>query len=308
VRDLAPAISPLALADFEQARLRLDRMARTVPLEEPWAAPRPARWDERTFAGWIRRNVRTGGARRLFELATRPLATCLFDDLRQVRFLAAPDRERRPDQRASLRRSQHVVNRHHRIDAVSNHPVAEGPLRGQQGRGNGLGRKLVIALAHEILLSLAIGRLPQIADQAFHMRAKQADEIFGRFRLSLRPINRNFGRPPVALDLERHGRGKNRPAGIAQQLRWASGKDLPNRRQVEHRNRLSRGDGLAGTALGTGRIDQGTIFAESDVTLRLGPRGIVAGRRFSLSANPYGPVENPLGAALSNSGGHDTSC
>ncbi len=42
VRDLARAISPLAQADFEQARARLDRMAREVPLEEPWMAPKAA--------------------------------------------------------------------------------------------------------------------------------------------------------------------------------------------------------------------------------------------------------------------------
>ena len=40
VRDLARAISPLALADLEQARARLDRMARQVPLDAPWTAPR----------------------------------------------------------------------------------------------------------------------------------------------------------------------------------------------------------------------------------------------------------------------------
>jgi monoamine oxidase len=70
VRELSRAISPLALADFEQARGRLDRMAREVPLEEPWMAPRAADWDGQTFATWVGRNTRTEGARRLFELAT----------------------------------------------------------------------------------------------------------------------------------------------------------------------------------------------------------------------------------------------
>ena len=70
VRDLARAISPLALADLEQARARLDRMAREVPLEEPWMAPQAASWDSQTFATWVGRNTRTEGARRLFELAT----------------------------------------------------------------------------------------------------------------------------------------------------------------------------------------------------------------------------------------------
>ena len=70
VRDLARAISPLALADLEQARARLDRMARQVPLDEPWTAPKARRWDGQTFASWIQRNTRTAAARSLLELAT----------------------------------------------------------------------------------------------------------------------------------------------------------------------------------------------------------------------------------------------
>ena len=70
VRDLSRAISPLALADFEQARGRLDRMARSVPLEQPWLAPRAIDWDGQTFATWIKRNTKTAAARSLFELAT----------------------------------------------------------------------------------------------------------------------------------------------------------------------------------------------------------------------------------------------
>jgi len=70
VRELSRAISPLALADFEQARGRLDRMAREVPLEQPWMATKAAAWDGQTFATWVGRNARSEGARRLFELAT----------------------------------------------------------------------------------------------------------------------------------------------------------------------------------------------------------------------------------------------
>lgn len=70
VRDLSKAISPLALADFEQARARLDRMARQVPLEAPWTARKAQDWDSQTFATWVRRNTRTAAARTLFELTT----------------------------------------------------------------------------------------------------------------------------------------------------------------------------------------------------------------------------------------------
>lgn len=70
LRDLSRAVSPLALADFEQARMRLDRMASRVPLEAPWEAPKARLWDSQTFATWIRRNLRTAGGRILFELIT----------------------------------------------------------------------------------------------------------------------------------------------------------------------------------------------------------------------------------------------
>jgi monoamine oxidase len=70
LRDLSKVMSPLALADFEQARLRLDRMAKRVPPEAPWDAPKARLWDGQTFATWVRRNTRTAAARSLFELLT----------------------------------------------------------------------------------------------------------------------------------------------------------------------------------------------------------------------------------------------
>jgi monoamine oxidase len=65
-----PRINPAILADIAQAQWRLDRMARDVPLEAPWAAPKAARWDGQTFATWLRANLATKGARSIFEIAT----------------------------------------------------------------------------------------------------------------------------------------------------------------------------------------------------------------------------------------------
>ena len=64
-----PRINPAILADVAQAQVRLDRMARSVPLEAPWEAERAVRWDAQTFATWLARNVATAGARTLFEIA-----------------------------------------------------------------------------------------------------------------------------------------------------------------------------------------------------------------------------------------------
>jgi monoamine oxidase len=70
VRELAAGISPLALLDFEQARARLDMMARRVGLERPWETSRARRWDEQTFDSWLRRNTATRTARTLLTIAT----------------------------------------------------------------------------------------------------------------------------------------------------------------------------------------------------------------------------------------------
>jgi monoamine oxidase len=63
-----PKISPLTLADMGVAQMRLDRLARQVPLETPWTARRAERWDSMTFETWIVRNARTEKARSLLRL------------------------------------------------------------------------------------------------------------------------------------------------------------------------------------------------------------------------------------------------
>ena len=65
-----PKINPVVLADVAQAQFRLDRLAREVPLDAPWDAPKAARWDNQTFETWLRANLATGAARKLFEIAT----------------------------------------------------------------------------------------------------------------------------------------------------------------------------------------------------------------------------------------------
>lgn len=67
-RGTVPRLGAHVLADVAQAQWRLDRMARAVPPEAPWEAPRAERWDGQTFATWLRRNVATGAARTLMRL------------------------------------------------------------------------------------------------------------------------------------------------------------------------------------------------------------------------------------------------
>lgn len=67
-RGAIPRLNPLVLADVAQAQARLDRMARQVPLDAPWRAPRAREWDRQTAWTWLRRNARTDGARALIQI------------------------------------------------------------------------------------------------------------------------------------------------------------------------------------------------------------------------------------------------
>lgn len=73
-RGLIPKISPAAILTLWLANARLDRMARSVPLDAPWTAKRAAEWDARSIGWFVERSgVRTALARDLWESAVRGL-------------------------------------------------------------------------------------------------------------------------------------------------------------------------------------------------------------------------------------------
>lgn len=82
---LIPKISPLAVATIALAQMKIDRMSKQLPLDEPWNAKRAVEWDSRSVAWWLERSgIRTTIARDLFEMAVRGLFT---GDLNDVSFL-----------------------------------------------------------------------------------------------------------------------------------------------------------------------------------------------------------------------------
>ncbi|MSO42209.1 MAG: flavin monoamine oxidase family protein [Solirubrobacterales bacterium] len=68
-RGTIPKLNPLALAETGVVIARINRMARGVDPEAPWASPEAGRLDSQTFASWIGRHVRTAAARDLMKLA-----------------------------------------------------------------------------------------------------------------------------------------------------------------------------------------------------------------------------------------------
>jgi monoamine oxidase len=73
---LIPKIGPLAVLTLALAQRKINKMARQVPLDAPWTAPRAAEWDARSVASWLEHSgIRTAIARDLFESAVRGLMT-----------------------------------------------------------------------------------------------------------------------------------------------------------------------------------------------------------------------------------------
>ena len=64
-----PKVSPISLGEVGVVMARLNRLAKTIPREAPWTAPRALEWDGQTFEDWSRRKIRTKTAREMMRLA-----------------------------------------------------------------------------------------------------------------------------------------------------------------------------------------------------------------------------------------------
>ncbi|RMH43515.1 MAG: flavin monoamine oxidase family protein [Deltaproteobacteria bacterium] len=86
-RGAIPAVSLPKLVDLRHALWRADAMARRVPLGEPPAARRAADWDRQTVAQWRDRTLRTAGARKMVDVATRVVFGAEPEQLSLLHFL-----------------------------------------------------------------------------------------------------------------------------------------------------------------------------------------------------------------------------
>ena len=87
-RGLIPGISPLAVLTIALAQLRIDGLAKRVPLEAPWAARKASEWDARTVASWLEHSgIRAGIGRDLFDMAVRGLFPSDLEDVSLLHLL-----------------------------------------------------------------------------------------------------------------------------------------------------------------------------------------------------------------------------
>jgi monoamine oxidase len=83
-----PRSGPVGLVDLSIALARLERMARRVPLDAPWEAPKAAEWDAQTVASWTRRNCRTRLGREFIGVACEAVWAADPSDLSLLHMLA----------------------------------------------------------------------------------------------------------------------------------------------------------------------------------------------------------------------------
>ena len=80
-RGTIPRINPVVLLDVGRAQLRLNRLARRVPLDAPWEAPNAAALDGQTAATWMRRNLATKAGRMLLGLGIEAVWAAQPEDM-----------------------------------------------------------------------------------------------------------------------------------------------------------------------------------------------------------------------------------
>jgi monoamine oxidase len=67
---------PTGAIEAEKAILQLDDMAKQVPLDAPWTAPKAKEWDGQTFETWKLANTLTDGGRFLLDVAITSIFSC----------------------------------------------------------------------------------------------------------------------------------------------------------------------------------------------------------------------------------------
>jgi monoamine oxidase len=71
---LIPRIGTMNVLSIARAQMKIDRMAKKVPLDAPWTAAKAAEWDAQSVASYLEKTgIRAGIGRDLFDMAVRGL-------------------------------------------------------------------------------------------------------------------------------------------------------------------------------------------------------------------------------------------
>jgi monoamine oxidase len=86
-KGVVPRLNPIVLASLGQGMLRLDAMARSLSIDQPWASRHARSWDSKTSGGWIDSQVPTKSAKHLLRASVRGLMTADPSEVSLLHFL-----------------------------------------------------------------------------------------------------------------------------------------------------------------------------------------------------------------------------
>jgi monoamine oxidase len=184
-RGAIPRINPVVLLDVERAQRRLNRLARSVPLDAPWEAPRAEKLDGQTAATWMRRNLATRAGRMLLELGIEAVWAAQPEDMSLLHVLfyihSAGSLEMLFDTKGGAQQDRFVGGSQlvpiRMADALGDeHVVLGAPVRTIRQAGDGVGveadgvavraRRAIVAVAPTLAARIAYDPpLPGFRDQ-----------------------------------------------------------------------------------------------------------------------------------------------
>ncbi len=82
-----PRINPLVLLDVDRAQRRVNKLAKEVPLDSPWTAPKAREWDSMSARTWMDRHMRTQAGRELLQLGVESVWAAQPEDISLLHLL-----------------------------------------------------------------------------------------------------------------------------------------------------------------------------------------------------------------------------
>jgi monoamine oxidase len=229
-KGLIPRISLRAVIGIVLAQLKIDLMARSVPLEEPWKAKRATKWDARSVGDYLDRlHIHSRVGRDLYEMAVRGLFAA--PDMHDVSMLDL----------LFLVRGHGTIEKLFSIEGGSQENLVEGGL-------GGMAVKVAAKLGDAVCLSTPVRAVTQREDRVI-VDAEGLSVIARHVVISVPPALALQITFDPELPEDRHNLYRAAVAGVE------------SKTMVVYDEPFWRADGLSGQSAGAGSPCEVTIDA-----------------------------------------------
>ncbi|HUD50138.1 NAD(P)/FAD-dependent oxidoreductase [Parvibaculum sp.] len=187
-----PKLPLLSLLELDRVVKRWDREMVTLPAEAPWTAPQAEDWDSQTLETWIKRNIRTSGARTFARIVTRAVFCAEPAQMSYLFFL-------------EYLRSGHGVE-----DLIG---VKDGAQEAKfKGGAHSIARRLAESLKTPVVLDAPVRAIRQ-DDEGVTIRSDKGDYRAAHVVIAVPPVLAARIHYDVALPAKRDGLFQRMPMG-----------------------------------------------------------------------------------------------